>query len=153
MTACVLHSLLIVFEPAPSEQVAQARGWTNVAETVLILLYVADILLKAGLFACHAPLKIAGGVHGRGHLPVPERLQGVANDLRRPDPDALARCPAGATNPMVKAPAAHHPGAQNRGSTALNSLPPRVAEHPELLHHGAPHLPQLVEGAFLAPGR
>ena len=58
MTACVLHSLLIVFEPLPSERTAaargraliaagMARGWTNMAETLLILLYVADILLKA----------------------------------------------------------------------------------------------------------
>ena len=27
MTACVLHSLLIVFEPSPSQRVASTRGW------------------------------------------------------------------------------------------------------------------------------
>eukprot|EP00434_Breviolum_minutum_P041301 symbB.v1.2.036742.t1/scaffold5256.1/size29320/2 len=60
MTACVLHSLLIVFEPPPSERVASNRGWINAAEIFLMLLYVADILLKVAYMGAGTFLSLKG---------------------------------------------------------------------------------------------
>ncbi|CAK8986306.1 Two pore calcium channel protein 1A (Voltage-dependent calcium channel protein TPC1A) (NtTPC1A) [Durusdinium trenchii] len=60
MTACVLHSLLIVFEPAPSERVSGTRGWINAAEILLMLLYVADILLKVAYMGAGTFLSLKG---------------------------------------------------------------------------------------------
>ncbi|CAE7876341.1 CCS1 [Symbiodinium sp. KB8] len=58
MAACVLHSLLIILEPPPGQSCA--RGWENVAELFLVLVYVADILLKVAYMGAGTFLSLRG---------------------------------------------------------------------------------------------
>ncbi|CAE7587928.1 TPC1A [Symbiodinium sp. CCMP2592] len=58
MAACVLHSLLIILEPPPGQSCA--RGWENVAELFLVLIYVADILLKVAYMGAGTFLSLRG---------------------------------------------------------------------------------------------
>ncbi|CAE7201289.1 TPC1 [Symbiodinium natans] len=58
MAACVLHSLLIILEPPPGQSCV--RGWENVAELFLVLIYVADIWLKVAYMGAGTFLSLRG---------------------------------------------------------------------------------------------
>ncbi|CAJ1363590.1 unnamed protein product [Effrenium voratum] len=60
MAACVLHSLLIAFEPPPSERDGNTRGFVNATEILLTLVYVADILLKVAYMGAGTFLSLKG---------------------------------------------------------------------------------------------
>ncbi|CAE8587113.1 unnamed protein product, partial [Polarella glacialis] len=65
IAACVLHSLLVVFEPSPVDDglettAGRGRGWTNKAELLCVGVYAADISLKVAYMGAGTFLSLHG---------------------------------------------------------------------------------------------
>lgn len=57
ISSCVLHSLLVVFEPS---LIRGRRNWTSLTEVILLCVYVADILMKVTYMGAGTFLSLRG---------------------------------------------------------------------------------------------
>jgi len=57
ISSCVLHSLLVVFEP---RLVSGGKNWTNLVEVILLCIYVADIVMKVTYMGAGTFLSVRG---------------------------------------------------------------------------------------------